>query len=244
MALEPSKPLQQAKIPAGTILFQADTPALMLCLLHQGEAKAYSKVGGKKSLYSIGANSSPGFRALLQQKSYMVTYITTKESVVSAFPVKKGSFSALILGKLNVGMLAARSLLQESIQSYNIMKKYSSFLSMIQRSNDNLGIAYSKCNPSAFESNENSNDSVMHDPVIPAAKFTLGEFKQNGGEVPESFTREWLQSDHSNLLRKIMILKLNSILMSLIFLKEFYLFQLNYRVIFLKQILIFYTVSF
>ena len=200
MALDPSKPLQSAPLSPGEVLFEAGQAPRMLCLLHKGEVTAYSRVSGvQKRLYVLGGNSAPGFGPLLTQSTHPVTLVVTKDSAVSAFPVK-GNFTQLILGKLNVGMMAARSLLQETIQSFNVIKKYAAFLSMLQKCNDNLAIAYFKASPGAFEQTMMGGEA--YDPVMPAAKFTVGEFRQNGGEIPDRITAEWLQGDYSNLLRK------------------------------------------
>lgn len=203
MALDPAKPIQQKKIPAGTVLFEAQSHAHMLCLLHQGEVTAFSRpdaAGKKKRLYPLPGNSSPGFGPLIRQEAYPFHLVTTKDSVVSAFPVH-GNFPTLILSKLNVGMMSVRSLVQENIQAMTALKRLSALLAMLQKWNDNLAIAYFKCNPNAFNSSGGGNGEQF-DPVIPAARMVVAEFKQNGGEIPEPLTQEWMQSDLSGLLRK------------------------------------------
>ena len=197
-------PISQQHVPAGTVLFDAGSQAQMLCLLHQGEVTAQSRFDHKpprKRLYTMGNNSAPGFASLLMSQSYSSTLVATRDSTISAFPVK-GDFTRLILGKLNVGMIAVRSLLQENINTYNTIKKYSAYLSMLQKCNDNLSIAYFKSNPNVFNTDVPAMGGELLDPVIPAARFTVQEFNQNGGEIPDVVTPEWLQGNHSGLLKR------------------------------------------
>ena len=174
----------------------------MICLLHKGEAALFSRYNPDKKLYALGANSVPGFGSLLTGRPYGGKIATTANSVVSAFPAQ-GAFSSLILGKLNVGMLAVRSLLSEVAQAYNSVKRHSQMMALLQKYNDNLALAYYHCNPNAFEqAPAGVGPAEALDPVMPSAKVILGEFKQNGGEVPETITPQWLQSDLSRLLKK------------------------------------------
>lgn len=202
MALEPSKPLQQQKAAAGTVLFDAGRASEMLCILHQGEAGVFSRYDEKKRLYTLGANTTPGFGALLTGKAHPAKIVLTQDSVISAFPAQ-GSFSKLILGKLNVGMIAVRSLLQETVQAYTSVRRHSSLMAMLQKCNDNLAIAYYKANPNGFENAPaGMGPPEALDPVMPAAKVVVGEYKQNGGTIPDTMTPQWLQSDLSGILKK------------------------------------------
>ena len=202
MPLDPATPLQQKAVPAGTVLFEAGRAPEMICLLHQGEAGIFSRYNPAKKLYSLGANSVPGFSNLLTKKPYGGKIATTANSVISAFPAQ-GAFSALILGKLNVGMLAVRSLLGELAQAYNSVKRHGQLMAVLQKYNDNLALAYYHCNPNAFEQPPPGvGPAEALDPVMPAAKVIIGEFKQGGGEIPDSISPQWMQSDLSRLLRK------------------------------------------
>src|SRR5690349_3076361 len=133
MALDPAKPVQQAKIPAGTVLFEAGQKASMLLLVHEGEIAAASRLtrNAVRRLYNLGSNTVPGFGSLLLSQEYPTRIIATKDSVISAFPVR-GAFSALILGKLNVGMLAVRSLLNEVALTRQAIQKYAALLAQVQ----------------------------------------------------------------------------------------------------------------
>ena len=121
--------------------------------------------------------------------------------MISAFPVKRDSFLNLVMGKLNVGIIAVRSLLQEIISSHNLIQQYSRFQSSIQKSTDNLSIAFFRANPSAFpkEMDEKSESSL--DPIIPPAFRTVHEYLRNGGEIPTPITKAWLSMDHGDLLK-------------------------------------------
>lgn len=173
----------------------------MLCLLQQGEVGVFSRHNeGKRMLYAMGGNSTPGFTSLLTRRTYMGRFITTKDSVISAFPAQ-GPFPKLILGKLNVGVMAMRSLAQEIVLTQQLINRYVSYLTGILIANDNLSVAYYRCNPQVFENQQASAGDVI-DPVLTAAKVVVSEFKQNGGQIPEPISAAWLQSDQSNIIKK------------------------------------------
>ncbi len=201
MALEPGKPLQQTKLPAGTVLFEAGQTPQMLCIVHQGEFAAVSRnAEARRKLYTAGTNSTPGFASLILNEPYPCRFVTTApDSLVSAFPVR-GNFTNLILGKLNVGIMAARSLIQETLQAHAMIKKLASYLEMIQITSDNMSIAYYRCNQNAFSAPAVGGDAIDH--VMLSARVLLSEFQQNGGTIPEPITQAWLEQDHSGLFKK------------------------------------------
>lgn len=202
MSLDPSKPLQQAKVPAGTPILRAGTQSQSIVLVHQGEVAAISRLdrSGKRRMYTLGPNSFPGFAQLLNGESIPCQYVTTQDSVVSNFPVK-GGYQALILGKLNVGVMAARSLLQESMQCQQAVRGVAAYLSQILKITDNLSLAYYRCNPQPFEPGQPQGGDVI-DPTITQARITVADFLQNGGQFPPQINLIWLQSDNSGLLKK------------------------------------------
>ncbi len=209
MALDTSKPLQQAQIPAGTVLFEAGTPAGLLTILHKGEVIALNRLykQGKRRMYRLGPNSVIGFGALLSGAQHKVHYITATDCVISAFPVR-GEFSKMILGKLNVGMMAVRSMLNEAMAIQHSVKGLSNFLGGVSKLIDNLAIAYYKCNAQPFEpppEPEGEGGPAVGDvidPVVSAARVVVAEFQQSGGQLPEPVTQIWLQGDHSSILKK------------------------------------------
>ncbi len=177
----------------------------MLILLHEGEVSTYSRSadGGKRKLYSLGDNTAPGFNALVTGKSHAATIVATKDSRMSGFPVK-GNFSALIMGKLNVGMITARSLLQEVVQTHGAIKRLAEFLVGIQRAADNVSIAYFRANPDAFRISEAATapGDTMIDPVLSSIKVLVAEFQENGGQIPEPISSGWLEQNNSRFLKK------------------------------------------
>lgn len=199
MALDPRTPVQQAKMPAGTVLFEAGKSAGMLCVLHEGEVTLRTPAGRK--LYTLGNNTTPGFAALLLRRPYAATYTTARDSVISAFPVNPaGGFNALVLGKLNVGIMAARSLLQEAMMLRKSYDATTEFAGELLRAIDNLCLSYSRLNPGAFQS-QPAQGAVL-DPIVPQAKVLIDDFQSSGGEMPEIITTGWLEQDHSGLLKK------------------------------------------
>ncbi|MCB1175692.1 MAG: cyclic nucleotide-binding domain-containing protein [Leptospiraceae bacterium] len=202
MPLTPAKPIQQQKIPAGTILFEPGKQADMLCILHQGRVGAYSKFDpeSKTILYTMENNSYPGFAALVKGDSHLTGFKSLTECVISAFPAK-GPFTKLIMGKLNVGLMASRSLAQEVIGSYQSAQKLISLLAELEKTQDNLGIAYSRCNPQQYQPRDNVSGGVI-DPVITRARVTLAAFTENKGEIPRQINAAWLNADHRSVLAK------------------------------------------
>ena len=200
MALDPAKALQQAKIPAGTVLFEAGKAATMLWMVHEGEVTLREPSGRK--LYNLGPSSVPGFSALMLQKPYAASYTASKDTVISAFPVNPaGNYNSLVLGKLNVGIAAARSMVQEAILSRKTFVAASEFGGEIQKAIDNLSLAYYKLNPGAFQQAPGGGGQVL-DPVVPQTRVLLEEFQSSGGEIPDIITAGWLEQDHSSLLKK------------------------------------------
>lgn len=206
MAVNQAKPFQNATIKAGQEILATGQPAAMLILLHEGEVSYFSRAadGSKRKLYSLGNNTAPGFNALVTGAEYASTIIATRDSRMSGFPVK-GNFSSLIMGKLNVGMITARSLLQEVVATYNTIKKLSQFLVGIQRTVDNASIVYYRANPDVFKQPEGgmpAGDGAMIDPVLSAIKVLVAEFQENGGQIPEPVSTGWLEQDNSRFLKK------------------------------------------
>ncbi len=204
MPLDPSKPLQQAPVKAGTILLEAGAKASMLILVHQGEVVTANRLhrNGIRKFYPLGANTAPTFSSLVVGSDIPVRLIALKDSVISAFPVR-GAFSSLILGKLNVGMLAVRSVLNEIVQANQAIQRLSSFMGQIQKVQDNLFIAYYRANPAAFKAEQSAPTSgSVVDPIIPSARVIIQEYQDNGGELPDPLVQAWLEQDHSAILRR------------------------------------------
>lgn len=203
MALDLSKPLQQAKIPAGTMLYNPGAQPAALTLLHQGEIQCVNRFdkSGKRKLYSLGPNSVAGFAQLLLGQPLPCGLRVTQDSVISSFPVR-GAFQNLILGKLNVGMMAVRSLMTETMQAQQAVRGLAAYLTQILRANDNLSLAYYRCNPEVFKTQGHEGAGDVIDPALTAARMVVADFQQNGGQLPQTFNQIWLQGDHSGILKK------------------------------------------
>ena len=200
MPLEPGKPLQQQKVEPGTVLFQSGQAASMLCLLHKGEV-GIQIPGHKTPAYRLGDNTCPGFAALLRREKYETNFVVTKPSVISAFPVKRDQgFQGLVLGKLNVAMLAVRTVAQEIMQSLQAIKQMEDFSAYLQKTLDNMALAYYRCNPQVFQNQIEAGGESFVDPVVAAARIVVDSFQEHGGEIPESLNRAWLEADHSQFL--------------------------------------------
>lgn len=202
MPLDPIKPAQQAKIPAGTALLEGGKPANLLCIVHQGKVSSINKFDqkGARQMYAIGPNSNPGFAPMLLGTPYLVGYRTITDCVVSSFPVK-GPFTKLIMGKLNVGLMAARSLAQEVIASQQMVQRLTSLASSLEKTQDNLAIVFARCNPNQFEESSSNGGEVI-DPVLSRARVAFSAYKDNGGELPDPITQAWLQGDYRNIYNK------------------------------------------
>ncbi|MBX7057319.1 MAG: cyclic nucleotide-binding domain-containing protein [Leptospirales bacterium] len=202
MSLDPTKPLQQAKIPAGSPVLRAGSQMQSLVLVHQGEVAAINRLDrtGKRRLYTLGANSFPGFAQLLNGQPLPCHYVASKDCVVSSFPAR-GAYQSLILSKLNVGVMAARSLLQEAMQSQQAVRGLSAYLAQLLKISDNLSLAYYRCNPQPFDPGQTQGGEVI-DATVTQARITVSDFLQNGGQFPQAINLIWLQSDNSGLLKK------------------------------------------
>ncbi len=201
MSLDPGKPVSQSKVPAGTVLFDPGKHVELLCIVHKGEISAINSSHGNRVIFKSGANSIPGFSYLVLDEELPYRVIASKESVISAFPVShRGSFSGLIMGKLNVGVMAVRSQIQGIINAYNTIQQYNQFRGFSQRLIDNISLVHYKAFPSDIDNYEPGSESV--DPMIPEIKSLVDDFFSNGGAFPNPITRPWVEEDHSNILKK------------------------------------------
>ena len=199
MALKSSKIIQQKKIQPNTVLLESDEPVKLLLILHEGLVWAVNEKSGPKQqhfLYELPKNSIIGFASLLSQAPCPVSYISQTPALISAFPVT-GAFQSLIMGKLNLGFMAARSLLQEVYGSYQTFSKLSQLRGLAQKLQDNTALAYRCCLPNLFNNNQNKQDA---DPVLQAARATSKAFERNGMKYPSTPTQAWLQADHSSAI--------------------------------------------
>ncbi len=199
MALDPSKPASQTKVNRGTVLLESGSPTSLLCLVHQGEVSAVNPSHNNRILYRMGSNSTPGFSSMVSGEPLSCRYVVSQDAVISSFPVRRDNFSNMILGKLNMGIMAVRSQAQEIIAIYNQLKQYYQFIGLAQKQMDNLALVFNKANPAALKSLQPGTESV--DPLLPQIKLTVDEFQNSGGEFPNPISRPWLEEDHSSLLK-------------------------------------------
>lgn len=195
--LDLRKPGQQMKVPAGTQLLKKNTPVTSLILLHGGEV-AYQD---GRTLFRIGQNSVPLFGHLISKSPSPVSLVTTKDSVLSVFPVNPaGPFTSMILGKLNVGMLGVRTVAQEVVQAYQAIKTFDGLSSKIQKTIDTLSLVYYRLQPSLFSSEPSGGPMV--DPIMPVSRVIVDRFLENNNELPAALNLAWLEADHGDLLQK------------------------------------------
>ena len=204
MSLNSSKIIQQKKIQPGSVLLESEQSVKLLLILHQGIVSAVNKKLDPKRqrfLYELPPNSVIGFASLVSNSPCPVSYISQTPVLVSAFPVN-GTFQQLIMGKLNLGFLAVRSLLQEVYGSYQTLSKLSNLAAQAQKLQDNTALAYRCCLPDLFKNNNNKTGGSYTDPILKAAHLTTAAFERGGGRYPNTPTQAWLQADHSNTLGK------------------------------------------
>ncbi len=204
MPLNPSKPVSQAQVKAGTILFEAGDTARMLCILHKGEvAYVNSHHGSEKQMITLGENATPGFGSLLRGEPYPCRIVTVKDSVISAFPVKTDSFTSMLMGKLNVGVMAVRSLFTEVNKARKAIQTLNQILSEIQSSIDNLSISFYKANPQMVQNAmDQQAESELLDSVLSDIASVWRDYSANGGAVPAPINKAWLLENHSGFLHK------------------------------------------
>lgn len=202
-ALDLSKPAQQTKAPPGTQLIKRGEAVGSLVLVHQGEV-AYLEPHSGRVLFRLGANSIPGFAHLLAKSPAAATIIASKESVVSVFPVNPGApFSAMILGKLNVGMLGVRTIAQEILQAQQASKSLDELSALIQSTIDTLALVYSRLQPGMFQGDAPpTTGGTVVDPVLSAIRIVVERMKENNNDLPVSLNLAWLQAGHDDLLAR------------------------------------------
>ena len=202
MSLKNSKIIQQKNFRPSTTLLENKEPVRLLVIVHQGLVSAVNEnlySNGQHLLYELRENSVIGFASLLSQSPSPLSYVTQTPSLVSAFPVN-GNFQNLIMGKLNLGFMAVRSLLHEVHGSYQNFTKLSKLNGLIEKLQDNTALAYSSSLPNLFQNSNPGGDAS--DPVLQEARRITQNFERNGGQKAHTITREWLQADYSKFLGK------------------------------------------
>ena len=202
MTLQRTQPLRKEQLGANTVLFEADKPIELLTILHQGQVYAANPMQGnhpKLCMYTMPQNSILGFNSLLSHAPSPVSYISETNTLISAFPVQ-GNFKQITMGKVNVGFMAARSLLMEAIVSYQMITKLVTLTEKLYRFTDNIHLAYKYCLPELFEQ-EKAKTNHQDDPTLEAMLITVSDFERNGGSYPAKLTKQWLHSDHSKELK-------------------------------------------
>ena len=198
MLLQDSKSIQKQKISPGQELISLDKPVKHLVLLHEGKIEARN--AQSEFLYTLDKNSFPGFSSLLKQSYSPVRYIVSQPSEISAFPVSLG-FKQSIMGKMNIGFMALRSLLNEIYNSYQVINKLILILSQIYKLSDNISLAYKCLVPEVFSKTKNKTQNFEDENLL-SMQVLVEEFEQNGGQYPDVLNNIWLQTDNSSLLEK------------------------------------------
>lgn len=204
MPLKDSKIVQKEQIQPGTVLIESKQTVKLLLILHEGLVSAVNgKLGGQKPsfLYELPKNSIIGFASLLSHSPSPVSYMSQTPALISAFPVS-GSFQKLIMGKLNLGFMAAHSLLYEVYGSYQAFSKSSNLAQHVAKLQDNTALAYKYCLPEIFRNGKNTSKGGYTEALLQAAQLISKDFEQKGGQYPNTLTQSWLETDHSNLLGK------------------------------------------
>ncbi len=202
MALKSSVTIKQKKFPTGATLLESNASVRLLVILHEGSVCAVNtslNSSQKHYIYSLKKNSIIGFGALLSRLSSPVRYVTQVPSLISAFPVGN-SFSQTIMDSMRVGMMAARSLLNEIYSSYQMVSQLGMLTSQMSKLIDNLALSYRYCVPELFQSKQVVADEEHSDPILEAAHKTVAMFEKKGGQYANSKMDTWLQTDHSDLL--------------------------------------------
>ncbi|MDH5655324.1 MAG: cyclic nucleotide-binding domain-containing protein [Spirochaetia bacterium] len=217
MFFKKDKALQQSKVTAGTTLIEAGEKPGSLFILHSG-AVDHFPANSNTGIYKLGSNSCPGFASLIQNQNYPCKIVTAKDSVVSSFPVNNDKFTSLIMGKLNVGMMAVRSLAQEFLSLNSSIQRHSQMVKILQKMIDNLSLVYLKANPDALQHLGENPDAKT---LMGNAKIISDEYNKHNGEMfPDTVSSSWIDEDHSSQFGKTYGIKTNLQLDEFSFLKR------------------------
>ncbi len=188
--LQPNEALSQQIFEPQSIIITDNTKISQLIIVHEGEI-AYLEPNRKNYLFVMPAkNFIPAFSFIFSPEKYPLMVMTTKPSKISAFPVSSvNGIQNVILGKLNIGLMALHSLDKESNYILATYQKLNDFYKLINKFILNLSISFYKFQPNLIDNLKEKDDVI--DKNLLVIKENLQKFLEHNA-IPKFLNYNWL----------------------------------------------------
>lgn len=190
--LQPNESISQKTFEPKSILLKEDSIIHQLIIIHQGEIAYLEPSKNDYLLIAPVKNFILGFSYVVSEKPFPLKVITTKQSIVSAFPVSTSKgIQNIILGKLNIALMALNSMQKETTFGFNVFKKCEDYFSLLNNLVNNLSIIFFKFQPSLLNQ-VNKDDTV--DKNLVRMKSIIDNFSEKN-QIPKILNKNWLQQN-------------------------------------------------
>ncbi len=189
--LQGNESFSQQTVEANSILVKENSKIKQLIIIHNGEI-AYYEPNRKNTILVIPVkNYICSFSYLLTNEEFPLRIITTKPSVVSVFPINQSkNIQNVILGKINIALIALNSLEKETQYFFSMLKKYMDFSNHVDNFIYNLSLIYYKFQPNLIE-NLKDLENVL-DKNLVTIKTIYDHFIEQNQQLPKFLTKNWL----------------------------------------------------
>lgn len=196
--LEGNESFSQQTLEANSILIKENLKVKQLIIIHNGEI-AYYEPNRKNTVLVVPVkNFICSFAYLLTNEEFPLRVVTTKPSVVSAFPISQSkNIQHVILGKINVALLALNSLEKETQYFFSILKKYMDYSYGVDNFIYNLALIYYKFQPNLID-NLKDVDNLLDKNLI-TIKDIYNHFIEQNHQLPKYLTKNWLNLNNLTL---------------------------------------------
>ncbi|RME90318.1 MAG: hypothetical protein D6767_07035 [Candidatus Hydrogenedentota bacterium] len=186
-------------IPSGSTVLVQGSPVQQLVILNKGSVSiSIRPVGGlekPRRIFDLQAPATLGISSLITGSNLPYSVQTDSDCVLSGYPMNRDGLRNLIASKPNIGILAMRTMLNETTKAYNAYSPASQFLAKLKHAMDSLSLAYKKIKPEAYA--EGDQNMGFEDPVISQAKTLVSRYEANGQSLPDIVNEAFLLADHS-----------------------------------------------
>jgi hypothetical protein len=188
--LQPNEAISKQSFPPQSIIIRENIRINQLIIVHEGELAYYNPILKQYLCILPGKNFIPAFSYLFSKDPFPLRIIAAKECIVSAFPVSSSKgIQNVILGKLNVGLMALNSLDKETNQIFILYKKLIDFYKNINKFFVNLSIGYYKFQPNIIDK-INEKENIVDQSLLKIKNIIEGFKEQN--QIPKFLTKNWL----------------------------------------------------
>ncbi|MFN3603614.1 MAG: hypothetical protein ACK4UJ_02755 [Leptonema sp. (in: bacteria)] len=189
--LEGTESFSQKNLEADSVLLKENSKVKQLILIHSGEI-GYYEPNRKTTLFVTPAkNYIVGFSYLFSSHEFPLRVIITKPSIVSVFPVNPSKgVQNIILGKLNIGLIAVNSIEKETNFFLSVYKNYLDFSKSMSNYIYNLCLSYYKLQPQLID-NIKREEEVIDKNLINIKKIKE-HFIEMNQQLPKYLTKNWL----------------------------------------------------